>query len=129
MTNLPSMGFAAIRYEKTAVSQATMAEAVSFYSLAQGIETPFYILQWNNHGQLTRIYDKQAAREVLKAQEAGNVFEVFEDKPKSRMRHGISISTIWKKEGSSTTARRFRLLKLGLCALSFNSRGRIWTPS
>ncbi|MCY9697393.1 alpha-mannosidase [Paenibacillus alginolyticus] len=84
VTNLPSMGFAAIRYEKTAVSQATMAEAVSFYSLAQGIETPFYILQWNNHGQLTRIYDKQAVREVLKAQEAGNVFEVFEDKPKSR---------------------------------------------
>lgn len=44
--------------------------------------TPFYVLEWNRSGQLTRIYDREAEREVLATGECGNVLQVFEDKPK-----------------------------------------------
>ncbi|MBD0381850.1 alpha-mannosidase [Paenibacillus sedimenti] len=82
LTNLPPMGFAVIRQEKTA--EAMSMEGGPFQSLEKRIETPFYIVYWNEYGHLTKIYDKQAGRDVLKAKEFGNVFEVFEDKPKSR---------------------------------------------
>lgn len=45
------------------------------------IDTPFYKIEWNNGGRLTRIFDKEACREVLKNGQEGNVLEVFEDKP------------------------------------------------
>lgn len=87
VNDLLPMGFAAIRQEKTEIPHSS-EESIPFQFMGkhhdQGIETPFYILQWNDEGHLTRIYDKQAARDVLKAGEFGNVFEVFEDKPKSR---------------------------------------------
>lgn len=43
------------------------------------VETSFYIIEWNNEGHLTRIFDKDYSREVLK--QSGNVFQLFEDKP------------------------------------------------
>ncbi|MEK8127007.1 alpha-mannosidase [Paenibacillus filicis] len=46
------------------------------------LTTPHYVLAWNEAGQLTRIYDKAADREVLEAGKHGNVLQVFEDKPK-----------------------------------------------
>ncbi|TBL81932.1 alpha-mannosidase [Paenibacillus thalictri] len=49
-----------------------------------GLDTPFYKLEWNEAGQLTRIYDKREQREMLAAGERGNVLQVFEDKPKGR---------------------------------------------
>lgn len=85
IANMPSMGFAAIQFEHTGESEdAFLIQSIPFQSLDQGIETPFYIINWNDAGHLTRIYDKQNKRDVLKAKEFGNVFEVFEDKPKSR---------------------------------------------
>lgn len=45
------------------------------------LETPFYTIQWSASGQLTKIYDKEAERNVLKEGQEGNVLEVFEDKP------------------------------------------------
>lgn len=44
--------------------------------------TPFYQLEWNDNGQLTRIFDRAEECEVLAPGEYGNVFQVFEDKPK-----------------------------------------------
>ncbi|MEK3724861.1 alpha-mannosidase [Paenibacillus sp. FSL H8-0034] len=55
-----------------------------FSSLNNGIETPHYVLTWNEQGQLTSIWDKTAQREVLAEGFSGNVLQVFEDKPKSR---------------------------------------------
>ncbi|WP_017814569.1 alpha-mannosidase [Paenibacillus shenyangensis] len=43
--------------------------------------TPFYELEWNNAGQLTRLYDRQAEREVLAPGARANVLQLFEDKP------------------------------------------------
>ncbi|MFC0272681.1 alpha-mannosidase [Metabacillus herbersteinensis] len=45
------------------------------------VETPFYILEWNDSLQLTRIFDKDAKREVQTEQNKGNVLQIFEDKP------------------------------------------------
>ncbi|WNR45251.1 alpha-mannosidase [Paenibacillus roseipurpureus] len=46
-----------------------------------GLESPLYILEWNDCGQLTRIYDKRLQRDVLANQARGNVFQIFEDRP------------------------------------------------
>lgn len=45
-------------------------------------ETDFYHVEWNAVGQLTRIYDKQADREVLAKGKCGNILQVMEDKPR-----------------------------------------------
>ncbi|MCP3740021.1 alpha-mannosidase [Rossellomorea sp. BNER] len=45
------------------------------------LDTPFYTILWNENGQITRLFDKQAGREVLSQNENGNVLQVFEDKP------------------------------------------------
>ncbi len=44
-------------------------------------ETPAYMIEWNEWGQLTRIYDKHEHREIIPHGEKGNVFKLFEDKP------------------------------------------------
>ncbi len=46
------------------------------------LTTPHYIMEWNKSGQLSRLYDRDADREVLAPGECGNVLQVFEDKPK-----------------------------------------------
>lgn len=49
---------------------------------ASQIETPFYTISWNEKGQLNRIYDKKAEREVLPSEKCANVLQIFEDKPR-----------------------------------------------
>lgn len=44
--------------------------------------TPFYEVSWNESGQLTRLYDKSADREVIPPGKCANVLQVFEDKPR-----------------------------------------------
>lgn len=53
----------------------------AFIYSEQSIESPHYVLRWNENGQLVRIYDKAADREVLSNGERGNVLQIFEDKP------------------------------------------------
>ncbi|ANF95609.1 alpha-mannosidase [Paenibacillus bovis] len=43
--------------------------------------TPFYEMEWNEAGQLTRLYDREAEREVLTPGARANVLQLFEDKP------------------------------------------------
>jgi alpha-mannosidase len=45
-------------------------------------ETGFYRIAWNQWGQLTEIYDKEAHRDILAKGKRGNVLQVFEDKPR-----------------------------------------------
>lgn len=46
---------------------------------SNGLETPFYSIEWNDDYQFVSLFDKQNDREVLKGN--GNVLQVFEDKP------------------------------------------------
>ncbi|MDQ0877339.1 alpha-mannosidase [Paenibacillus sp. V4I3] len=112
LKNLPPMGFATITKEMTEESKS-MEGLVPFQSLEQGIETPFYILNWNEQGHLTRIFDKQAAREVLKSKELGNVFEVFEDKPKSRHEAWDIDLYYLEKRRIVDTCTQIRMVEMG----------------
>jgi alpha-mannosidase len=57
-----------------------------------GLTTPFYELEWDAAtGQLTRLYDRAADREVLAAGCRGNVLHLFEDKPLAHEAWDIDI--------------------------------------
>lgn len=45
------------------------------------VQTPYYLLSFNEAGQISRIYDRVEKREVLAVGERGNVLQMFEDKP------------------------------------------------
>lgn len=62
------------------------------------IESPYYIIEWNEGGQLVQIYDKKAGRQVLKEGQMGNVLEVYEDKPMKFDAWDIDIFYTQKKE-------------------------------
>jgi alpha-mannosidase len=81
--NLPAMGMASFELDLDPVPGLEPDAACPFHAKQDGIVTPFYVISWNEKGQLTRIYDSTCGREVLKQGEAGNVLQVFEDKPKN----------------------------------------------
>ncbi len=84
----PAMGMAVIRF----VLGSTAAFGSSPFTLqTSGIRTPYYEIEWNEYGQLTRIYDLEARREVLAAGKNGNVLQVFEDKPLAHEAWDIDI--------------------------------------
>ncbi|WP_430535743.1 alpha-mannosidase [Listeria rocourtiae] len=78
LDGLTPFGTETLTYEVT-------AEITEVKPLAQvihnGLETNHYRVTWNEAGQFTQIFDKRQAREVLAKNEAGNVLQVFEDKP------------------------------------------------
>ncbi|GEO27464.1 alpha-mannosidase [Alicyclobacillus acidoterrestris] len=76
--DLPALGFATIRFVSSDGSESL---PTPFARADNALTTPHYYIQWNQRGQLDRIYDIEADREVLKSGERGNVFQVFEDKP------------------------------------------------
>ena len=45
------------------------------------IRDRFYTVTFDEHGQMTGIFDKENRREELKPGQAGNLFRVYEDKP------------------------------------------------
>ncbi|MGB8980271.1 MAG: alpha-mannosidase, partial [Anaerolineales bacterium] len=47
------------------------------------LENNFIQVEFNEQGDITRIFDKQADREVLAPDTIGNQFQAFEDRPKS----------------------------------------------
>lgn len=62
------------------------------------LETPFYFIAWNEEGQLTGIFDRQADRSVLREGQLGNVLEIYEDKPVNYDAWDIDNFYIQKKE-------------------------------
>lgn len=81
---VPPLGYAPIRFVPDADDGAAAQEPIPFQLTPSGVTTPFYELEWNEKGQLVKLYDKQFRRSVLTAGALGNVFQVFEDKPKGR---------------------------------------------
>ena len=55
-------------------------EASSF--VENTVETPYYVVSWDDKGSLVRLYDKSADREVIPEGKFANVFQIFEDKPR-----------------------------------------------
>lgn len=82
--NIPPMGFGTIYYncERNASEESVDASQNNYFSQTpSSMETPYYNIEWNEKGHLTRIFDKEHKREVLENDSCGNVLEVFEDKP------------------------------------------------
>lgn len=79
---VPALGSAAIDFvSRPSTERRSPPQPERFRLTDDTLETPHFIVSWNGSGQLTRIYDKSARREVLAAGQRGNVLQVFEDKP------------------------------------------------
>lgn len=75
--HVPAMAGRVITFREGAHQE----EASVFKVSADRIETPFYVMELNEAGQFTRIYDKENDREVIAKDQRANVLQVFEDKP------------------------------------------------
>lgn len=74
--DVPAMGAMEITF-----APAEAEAAAAFTITDRDIETPYYSISMNAYGQITRLFDKEAGREVLPEGERANVLQVFEDKP------------------------------------------------
>lgn len=67
---------------KKVTAKAPIVKRFTKEEAVQEVSTAYYRIAWNNRGQLTSIYDREAAREILTGGKYGNVLQVFEDKPR-----------------------------------------------
>ena len=74
---VPALGYSTIYF----TPEATTTIESPFTNHSQGIDTPFYQMRWNDHGQITRLYDLENKREVLAEGARANVLQIFEDRP------------------------------------------------
>ncbi|MBO0448401.1 alpha-mannosidase [Enterococcus sp. MJM12] len=74
--NVPALGKKTVSISEKKKVKNVLA-ASSNYS--DQIENDYYLIKWNESGQLTSIFDKELKREVLSG--TGNVLQLFEDKP------------------------------------------------
>ncbi|MTW87663.1 alpha-mannosidase [Virgibacillus dakarensis] len=77
--NIPSLGNTSIEFQEGIVDEKYRKSA--FTQKENGFITPYYEIDWDQSGQLTKILDLRNNRNVLAPQAKGNVFQVFEDKP------------------------------------------------
>ncbi|QDP41997.1 alpha-mannosidase [Radiobacillus deserti] len=78
LEDVPSVGVTTIRYKE---SEETPSTSSPFHIGSSSIRTPFYDIEWNEQGQLSKLWDVKAKRSVLKEKETANQLQVFEDKP------------------------------------------------
>ncbi len=78
VSNIPPLSFTNIFWKEAPIISR---ERGVFEFANDHIESNRFVIQWNNHGQLDKIYDKSLKRNVLAG--LGNALEVFEDKPRS----------------------------------------------
>ncbi|MEK5440323.1 MULTISPECIES: alpha-mannosidase [unclassified Fredinandcohnia] len=76
--SLPSFGAKTLYFEPIEANQEMVT---SFTYHDRKLETPYYLVEWNEFGQITKLYDKEAGRHVLAEGQVGNVLQIFEDKP------------------------------------------------
>lgn len=75
--SLPAFGAKTLYFEADTESK----EDTPFHYADQKLETPFYSVEFNQYGQISKLYDKEADRSILAEGENGNVLQIFEDKP------------------------------------------------
>nr|MCR5154567.1 alpha-mannosidase [Lachnospiraceae bacterium] len=64
--------------EKLAEKEVSM----SFEKNGRCVETPFYVVKFDDNWEIASLYDKKAGREVISEGERGNALLAFEDRPK-----------------------------------------------
>lgn len=78
---LPAKGCGVLHPAKGKVQEAPEKPAF-IQKDDHSMETPWYLVSWDDRGQLLSLYDKEAKREVLQPGTAGNEILVYEDIPK-----------------------------------------------
>ncbi|MGI5959750.1 MAG: alpha-mannosidase [Massiliimalia sp.] len=78
--------------------ETSEAKAAPFTVEDGHLETPFYSICWNETGALTKLFDKENNRSVLKEGQLGNVLEMYEDKPVNHDAWDIDMFYIQKME-------------------------------
>lgn len=77
LENLPSKG-----YRTYAVCSLQAKEPSPFILKGRlRLETPFYIVELDEQGMFTGIYDRQSRRQVIQAGQRANLMRMYEDKP------------------------------------------------
>lgn len=76
---VPAMGYAVIHWEPQIPAESE--NPLPFSCEKNGITTPYYSIEWNEQGQLTKLYDLEQQRSVLAENARGNLLQVHEDKP------------------------------------------------
>ncbi|MDE7036898.1 MAG: alpha-mannosidase, partial [Lachnospiraceae bacterium] len=84
--DVPAMGTKLITFEERReddlAGDGSREKDASVFSVSDRvIETPYYQIALNQYGQITRLYDKTCARDVVSEGQRANVLQVFEDKP------------------------------------------------
>ncbi|WP_188456226.1 alpha-mannosidase [Virgibacillus oceani] len=78
--SVPSLGFTTIDFVPN--QQDELEERQCPFAVEDNrLTTPYYEMKWNESGHLTRIFDRRNNRDVLGENQAGNVLQIFEDKP------------------------------------------------
>ncbi|MDD9269231.1 alpha-mannosidase [Paenibacillus sp. GCM10023248] len=118
VAEIPSMGYAVIHPAEAADSHAPApkADADVFHSKERGLVTPFYEIEWNANGQLERLYDRLAKRDILAEGQTGNRLEVFEDKPKGRHEAWDIDIFYTEKKREVTQVTRMEVTNIGALA-------------
>lgn len=106
--DIPAMGTGTIIFEEKKAEE-TEAE---FTICGKNIETPYYSMSMNGYGQITRLYDKTFARDVLPKGERANVFQMFEDKPLDNDAWDIDIF-YQEKMREITDMTKFEVIECG----------------
>nr|WP_308162280.1 alpha-mannosidase [Bacillus sp. ISL-18] len=73
---IPEMGYAAIWLKDLGKQVVEEQE-----ELGREWETDYYLVEWNEKGEISRLYDKKAQREVVPSGAAANQFQLFHDRP------------------------------------------------
>jgi len=105
--SIPALGSSIIQFKE----KNTVELGNSFAkALDDGLETEYYLLQWNKKGQLTRIYDKENKKEVLIKSGLGNRLQLFEDKPMNYNAWDIDI--FYQEKGRDLVADSIKIIAL-----------------
>ena len=76
--SLPSLGAKQLYFEPL---DDKLEVKTGFTFQNRSLETPYYSVEWNEKGQISKLFDKEAQRHVLAEGQRGNVLQIFEDKP------------------------------------------------
>lgn len=115
LPNVPAMGKESILFVE---GESTVAEP-RFTVNDREIETPFYSINLNQFGQITRLFDKGFCREVLPKGERANVLLMFEDKPLGNDAWDIDIFYSQKKR-EITDLVKFEIISCGALKLAIH---------
>ena len=91
-THNPSLGFTNVVFIESEVKEKDSNIEV----MRNAAETPFYIIEWNDKGQLISLFDKQNDREVLNG--PSNILIAHEDRPLAHDAWDIDIYHLDKYE-------------------------------